>query len=154
MLNKNIINYTKLFLIYSQVVVQAILINLILFFLGKTLGGFSEFLTTPRGQLVNLASIITSTIIFPLIGLISFVFFVKMTEQSLKWFRLAGYIFIVIMIGGPLGLENSTISDKLILEIMHLVVGVQFIELIAYFYTKIVSKPAIMESKKRTTISL
>jgi hypothetical protein len=154
MFTKNIINYTKLFRIYLQVVIQSLLANVALFFIGKWLGGFSDSLITPRGQSVNLVSIITPTAVFPLMGLAVFVFILKFSNSPLKWFKILGYGFILIMSGGPLGLENATASDKIILELMHLIVGVQFIEFISRSYSQIVTLPSVVEPRKTTKVSL
>jgi Family of unknown function (DUF6069) len=158
MFNKNTIHYTKLFLIYSQVVVQSLVVNIVLFFIGKSLGGFGQNLITPRGQPINLVSIITPTIVFPLLGALTYIFISKFSSKPLKYFRIAGYGFILFMFAGPLRLENSTISDMIILEVMHLVVGVQFIEFVSRSMTKMAAKPAQTLQpegvKKQRTINL
>lgn len=158
MLNSSTINYNKLLRIYLQVVTQSLIANIILFFIGKKLGGFSDFIITPRGQSLNLVSIITPTIIYPIFGVLVFILLTKFTSQSLKYFKIAGYGFLLIAFGGPLGLENAILSDKIILEIMHLIVGIQFIEFISHSYSKIVFQPVPTsqqtETKKPRTINL
>jgi Family of unknown function (DUF6069) len=158
MINKNTISYTKLFLIYSQVVVQALIINIALFYIGKGLGGFSENLITPRGQPINLASIITPTLTYPIYGALAYILLVKFTSKPLKYFKIAGYGFILIMSIGPLKLENSIFADMIILELMHLVVGIQFIEFISRSHNKIFlprdqNKSQVIDTKIQSKIT-
>ena len=158
MFNKSITDYYKLFTVYLQVVIQSLVINIILFFIGKKIGGFSEFIITPRGQSLNLMGIITPTIIFPLFGVLFFVLLAKFSSQSLKYFKISSYVFLLFMFAGPLGLENATTLDKIILEIMHLVVGIQFIMYISHLYDKIVINPVQIikpvEIKKPRVVNL
>ncbi|MBC7471748.1 MAG: hypothetical protein H7196_00575 [candidate division SR1 bacterium] len=158
MLSKSIIDYFKLFLVYLQVVVQSLIANITLFLISKKLGGFNDSIVTPRGQSINLLGIITPTVIYPIFGVLVFIFLVKFTSKSLKYFKIAGYGFLLIAFAGPLGLENALLSDKIILEIMHLIVGVQFIEFVSCSYGKIVLEsnqtPKSDKVKKPQTVNL
>lgn len=141
------LNYLKIFLTYLQVVIISLVVNVALFFIGKQLGGFSEDLLTPNLQSVGLNNIIAGTFSFPIIGVIVFIITAIFAKNPKKLFRVLGYTFILINVIGPLQLENAVIWDKIILEIMHLVVGVQFIELYVRSFPKLVTENMI-EGKK------
>jgi multisubunit Na+/H+ antiporter MnhF subunit len=140
MFNQNKINFKQLLFVYFQIIFISLVINTLLYYIGKFFGGFSDNIITPDGQSVTIASIfLRSSISFPLLATIVFIAISKLSKNPTKVLRVLGYGFIAFMIPGPLLLENATFFDKFSLEIMHLVVGVQFIETIVYKYNKIIT---------------
>jgi hypothetical protein len=112
-------------------ILSFVIINTILYFFGsQVLGGFNE-VSVGGTSLLSLVNIIGASITFPILGLIVYlvlVFGVKVEKTRFSIFRALGYGLVVFMFFGPLGLENAKVSDIILLEIMHLIVGIGFVE--------------------------
>jgi Family of unknown function (DUF6069) len=143
MTSKKILHYPVIFLTYLQVVVVSLLANIALYYVGKQFGGFSEDLMTPNGQTVGLTNVVVATFVFPLIGTFVFTIVSLFSKNPLRLFRILGYTFLLINVIGPLQLENGIVWDKVILEIMHLIVGVGLIEFFVRRFPKLVSTTTV-----------
>ena len=133
------INYKTLFATYIQILLRSLVPCIVLFYFGKfILKGFSNDIITPNFQSLSIINIITSPILFTILGTIVFVLLVLFTKKPQRNLKIAGYGFYLFMFPGPIFLNNATTVDKLLLEIMHAIVAILFIETMTKAYPKIV----------------
>ena len=136
---KTSINYKTLFATYIQILSRSLVPCIALFYFGKfILKGFSDDIRTPNFQSLSVINIITSPTLFTILGTIVFVLLALFTKKPKKNLKIAGYGFYLFMLPGPLGLVNATTLDKLLLEVMHAIVAILFIETMTKAYPKIV----------------
>ena len=150
---KKTINYKTLFATYANILLKSLVPCVVLFYFGKlVLKGFSDEIHTPNFQSLSIANIIISPIFFTILGTIVFVLLVLFTKNPQRNLRIAGYGFYLFMLPGPLGLENATTMDRLLLEIMHTIVAILFVETMIKAYPKIVAETNTEIESKKTSM--
>ncbi len=115
-------------------VVSAILCS-ILFFISQQFGLFNE-LVSPNGLPLTVMNIISASFMFPLVGTIVLSIIQLITKSWMTMFRGVGYVFMIFSFWSPTRIDDISTPEIIVLNIMHIVVAVLFIEWVISYFSK------------------
>jgi Family of unknown function (DUF6069) len=119
------------------VYLSSTIVNIILYFIFLTFGGFRSLVNTPIANFGPL-QIATSSLIFSILGAVVFLIVYQFkTNKPTKLYKFLGYGFILIM-AIPVFTMNIDTIDKVYFEISHLVLGIPFIEFLTKKHASVV----------------
>ncbi len=110
----------------------AIVLNVILYFVATGAGWLPA--ETAMGTLIELVPVLIFTIVPSIIGALIYFGLTRRfaREQANRIFVIVASIALIVMAASPFSLPSPTFGTAMILEIMHLVVGLP----VMYFLTK------------------
>jgi hypothetical protein len=112
-------------------------VNSALFFLTSLTGLFNELAVPPDSiRPLTIVNIISASFMFPLVATVFYSFLQVVTQKHITLVRWIGYIFMVLSFWSPTGIEGISILEIVILNIMHVVTAVLFIEGITRYFGK------------------
>ncbi len=129
----------KIFTTALKLVVPIVIVNAFLFFVGDILGAFPEGHTAPTGASVQIIAVISASIVGVIISAIIYWIITLLSKNHGKVTPIIGYLVLLLSFWNPAGIEDGNIGTFIVLNLMHVVVGVVMIQA----YTKL-SKQSIM----------
>jgi hypothetical protein len=117
--------------------------------------GLFEFIVTPAGSELKWQNISSGAFMFPLLATFVFSFLQCSTASHLNLLRRIGYGFLIFSFLLPLQLEDTSVLEKIILIVIHITIGVVFIEWVNAYNSKFPSKPTSPQfviDKKRISL--
>lgn len=120
-----------------------VVVNTLLYYLGKSIGAFADPVTTPNGP-ITIAPVIISTIIGSILCVVFFLIIRQFTSNIAKWTQIIGYLLLILTFLTPTSITNYNVFTILVLNAMHVVIAVPFIAA----FVKLSRRAVLKTSKK------
>jgi hypothetical protein len=104
-------------------VVVAVLMNVVLYFVGSPLGAFPSDVVTPAGTPITVALVVIMSVLPLLIGTLGYTILNWLTTTPNRWFTILAIIVLIVMAYTPFTLPGAPVIMNLFLQVMHLVAG-------------------------------
>lgn len=98
-------------------------INVILYFIAKSLGIINDAILLPTGTPLLLLPVIISSILPGIVAALVLWGIAKKSENPFKIFKFAGVLFLLLSLIGPVAMPNLAIEFKIVLSLMHIIAG-------------------------------
>lgn len=131
--------------IAANFVIPIVIVNAFLFYIGDLLGAFPAGHTAPNGAEVAITAVIVASIVGVLLSSIFYWIITLITKNASKLTLIVGYILLVISLSNPLSIEDGNIGTFIVLNLMHVVVGVPMIQA----YSKLSKTVSMAEDQKK-----
>ncbi len=122
-------------------VLFSVIINLLLFFLFKGAGLFTDSINIEPGKPLTFVHIIISSTIPTLLASIVFFLFEKFTDRGYSIFRTVSLVLLIFSFINPfMGIPGVTVGYALALNVMHVVVAAA----VLYFINRAIKAHSIL----------
>jgi Family of unknown function (DUF6069) len=128
---------------FAVMLLPIVVVNVLLYYLGNTIGAFGDSVTTPNGP-ITVIPVIFASIIGSILCVIFFLIIRQFTTNIAKWTQIVGYLILLLSLFNPFSITNYNILTILVLNAMHIVVAVPFIAA----FVKL-SRRAVIKSPKQ-----
>ncbi|MCU0433824.1 MAG: DUF6069 family protein [Bacteroidia bacterium] len=104
-------------------VLAATVLNVILFYIFKAMGGFPEDFLVPQAQNqpITVVPVIISSVITAVVGMLIYLLLNRFSGKAQLIFRIIAVVVFVLFIYTPLSIPNAPGAMVVGLELMHLV---------------------------------
>ncbi|MEZ4717812.1 MAG: DUF6069 family protein [Caldilineaceae bacterium] len=107
----------------------AVVVNAVLYLVSNALGWFPADVLSPMGTPITLAPVIGMTVFGAVAGTVGYLVLSRFLSraQANRWFTILAVLVLVLMTTTPLGLSGAPLMQIVMLEVMHLVIGIALI---------------------------
>ena len=107
----------------------AVVVNAVLYLVSNALGWFPADVLSPVGTPITLGPVIGMTVFGAVAGTVGYLVLSRFLSraQANRWFTILAVVVLVLMTTTPLGLSGAPVMQIVMLEVMHLVIGVALI---------------------------
>lgn len=116
------LSYRRLTVCALGAAVGAVILNTLLFFLGRNFGAFSPTLRV-QGEPFELLPVVLSSFAPVLVGAALFALLPRFVAQPKRIFGIVALIVLTLMFFTPFTIPNAPTSTIVLLELMHLIVA-------------------------------
>ncbi len=98
-------------------------INIILYYIAKSLGIVNDEIILPNGSPLQLLPVVISSILPGIVAALVLWGISKISKNPVKIFTLVGLGFLLVTMIGPVATPNLTVGFKIVLSLMHFIAG-------------------------------
>ena len=107
----------------------AVVVNAVLYLVSNALGWFPADVLSPVGTPITLGPVIGMTVFGAVAGTVGYLVLSRFLSraQTNRWFTILAVLVLAFMTTTPFGLAGAPLMQIVMLEVMHLVIGVALI---------------------------
>jgi hypothetical protein len=118
------VHYGKLVQAALIAAVVAVVLNVVVYFIGSALGTLPESVVVPPANLpITVVPIVMATVMGAVAGTIVYALLGRFTARPVTIFRILGTVVLILSLAQPFIIPNVPLNMVITLDIMHIIAG-------------------------------